>query len=371
MKRLLIIMCLLMMISDVLWGESKRTIQVFYPSPYGEYKELRTGVLVVGEGDNPNYMDANEVYAPEQGIVYIRRGLVIGGYTDNPAIALPNITNGGVAVLKVVAPVGGPANITVGEPMNALTYTDQGILALGHVENIPVEEKPVIYVFAEHLESALGDIKFEDLSGQSVSGGGIRIRIKSNWLGGNEDRSVVLGKNKDYDTAGLWVTYDKDHKFRLVSDNTKTELVSKNSVLIESGGDVQIGTNPGKAGVKFNDDGSMYFNNSEGGIAVDGNGRIVMATTTDWATIQFPKDKTLKVYGNMEVGDIYIQAPTANGGRSGWVSELVQPKIDYSKCIPGSDTDKYNCPDGYVVIGFDCTGDCSTTHMKVICCPFK
>ncbi len=136
------------------WARSK--VSVYYPSPYGEYVELRAVSLVVGDRNVPDYIDANAVYAHE-GVAYVKRAVVIGEYDGVGTDAVPTISGAGNAKLRVVA--GPEAMINAGN--DALTYTDGGVLTIGPVSTLSGDFQDVsVYVRKEgdgqHPELELG-----------------------------------------------------------------------------------------------------------------------------------------------------------------------------------------------------------------------
>ncbi len=74
----LLITCLIILNSQYqLQAKSKREIVVFYPSPYGEYEDLRTKFLAVG----PTLMDASLYPPTNDGSIYVETKIDLGDPT--------------------------------------------------------------------------------------------------------------------------------------------------------------------------------------------------------------------------------------------------------------------------------------------------
>ncbi len=76
MQRWGIVLSGLIIILSGMWitygfSKEKRTIAVFYPSPYGEYEDLRTKFIAVGS----DLMDSS-VYPADGGFAYVQNGIV-------------------------------------------------------------------------------------------------------------------------------------------------------------------------------------------------------------------------------------------------------------------------------------------------------
>ncbi len=113
---------ILILLSGVSFAAEKY-ISVFYPSPYGEYVELRSESLVVGTDTwTINYMDRTNV-AAQNGVILVESGLAItAGTMGGNYLNLDN--NIGTVRLRVDA----TNNTTNGD---RLIYTTQGRLLIG------------------------------------------------------------------------------------------------------------------------------------------------------------------------------------------------------------------------------------------------
>ncbi len=197
-------------VGEDLWARPK--VSVYYPSPYGEYVELRTVSLVVGDRNAPDYIDANTVYAHE-GVAYVKRAVVVGEYDGTGADVVPVITGAGSAKLRVLA--GAEAMINAGN--ESLTYTDGGVLTIGPVSALSGDFQDVsMYVKKEangqhpELEVGVGHFSLNpeficyggNISGVVVSDSGGTFR---SGLGTNgTDIGGVWAESHGH-RVGMWV----------------------------------------------------------------------------------------------------------------------------------------------------------------------
>ena len=124
----------------------------------------------------------------------------------------------------------------------------------------------------------------------------------------------------------------------------------------------------GNSWVVITSQGNVELN--QGDVLID-NGRLAVGTDTpSWNY----GGKGIRAYinGYVVVNDVYLRSPVNNSVSSGWVSNMISSnKIDYRDCAYTRDAHSGNCPRGYVAIGFDCTGSCEGSNMRLRCCRLK
>ena len=155
-------------------------------------------------------------------------------------------------------------------------------------------------------------------------------------------------------------------------DPSTTSINDPADLIVE--GDVGVGTtNPGsKLGVNGGISAGTYS-----GTAAPSNGMIVsgnvgIGTTSPGSKLDVTG--TAQLRGAKGKTGLYVNS----GGNVGIGTTSPGSKLDVNGGIkfksPGSlwspDTTNYQCPQGYYVCGFNCTGDCSTDHMRIKCCKF-
>ncbi len=109
---------------------------------------------------------------------------------------------------------------------------------------------------------------------------------------------------------------------------------------------------------------------NQGDVLID-NGRLAVGTDSPFWSYG---GKGIRAYinGYAVVSDVYIRNPVNNSVSSGWVSNILSSsRIDYRDCAYTADAHKGTCPKGYVAIGFDCTGSCEGSNMRLRCCRLK
>ncbi len=134
MKNTFLLLLLSLVIPVFGWSESHKTISVYYPSPYGEYEELRTYKLSVGS----SLMGE----ALEDGVIVLQKEIFFKDITSNVARVTFDPTDGSLYITatgKVV--IGDPARAAVTiDPSNGkvtvtgnLEVTGNGTVA-GHLQ---------------------------------------------------------------------------------------------------------------------------------------------------------------------------------------------------------------------------------------------
>ncbi len=121
MKKNILVLFVMFLSFVFLWhaNAAEKQISVFYPSPYGEYIELRNESMVVGTG---NYMDRTAVDA-QNGVILVENGLAItAGTTGSNYLQAKNV----IARLRVDANNGN----------NGLVYSSQGQLLVGDMNSV-------------------------------------------------------------------------------------------------------------------------------------------------------------------------------------------------------------------------------------------
>ncbi len=122
-------------LSIVGFAENVKKITLFYPSPYGEYEELRAKRIVVGGDDSGhNFIDVDDVVSPQDGVVAIEKGMVVGGYGTSADDYLKDPATTKDVKMKVLAGEG--VSLVATENGDRLVYTSDGKLLLGALNTV-------------------------------------------------------------------------------------------------------------------------------------------------------------------------------------------------------------------------------------------
>ncbi len=161
-------------------------IALFYPSPYGEYEELRSKRFLVGDA---NFMDPDQSEG-EEGVIFVKKAVVIGGYKgkDRP---YPTTEGGRMIVLKDEEEISSLSPRTGSWPL-IFVKSGEMELGLGEVENFHVSGTQVL-----GMNTSFGN-------GQVFVGGKWYVPAADEWAVG------VIGRLGNSIDAGVYVNLTKN-----------------------------------------------------------------------------------------------------------------------------------------------------------------
>ncbi len=179
------------------FADDIRKVSLFYPSPYGEYEELRSKRIVVGgKSGGQDFMDPTQI-SGQDGVVVISDGLVVGGYSSGSDYLSDAV---GDVRVKVLAELG---EVNSTSTSDRLMYKQDGAFLIGDFSSsyscssckMSVKRENALFSVAEK-EGISGAVasEGEDVDGASSFGVfGMKDSASVLLLKGGEAGIVVQG----------------------------------------------------------------------------------------------------------------------------------------------------------------------------------